>query len=130
MRVLGDINIACCVTSVIAQNPYTFTGGTNARDFTYLTQHDVTRTTSSLLPALQTQTAKVTIVETCQADSYSVTSVAQAITTYSTHFGKGILTRAQFFVVGSTEKQGVILTLYVVGRWTPFFPHHFPTTGK
>jgi hypothetical protein len=155
----GDINMACCVTSVIVQNPYAFRGGKNARDFTYLSAQDIKNTSSSLLPTLQSQTlsllptpqltplcstatasspsvgketktAKVTIVEICKADSYSVTSVARAITTYSTHFGKGMLTRAQFFVVGSTEKKGVILTLYVVGRWTPFFPRRFPTTGK
>lgn len=78
----------------------------------------------------ETQGATLTLVETCQADSYNVASVAQAITTYSTHFGKGMLRSVQFFVVGSTEKKGVILTLYVVGQWTPFFPRRFPTTGK
>jgi Baseplate J-like protein len=155
----GDINQACCVTSVLAQNPYSFTRGTDARIFTYLTKQDVHKTLSSLLPTLQaatlsflpnprlhsscstttvsspsigkeTASASLTIIETCQADSYSEQSVAQAITTYSTHFGKGMLTSVQFFVVGSTEKKGVILTLYVVGRWTPFFPRRFPTTGK
>jgi hypothetical protein len=155
----GDINSACCVTSVIAQNPYAFRGGRNARDFTYLTKQDVTNTTAALLPALQTQalsllpppqlnplcsttttsepavgkettSAQLTVVETCTADSYRVSAIAHVITTYSKHFGKGILTKAQFFVVGITEKKGVILTLYVVGRWTPFFPRRFPTTGK
>ena len=29
----GDINMACCVTSVIAQNPYNFSGGRNAQGF-------------------------------------------------------------------------------------------------
>ena len=154
----GDINMACCVTSVIAQNPSAFTGGANARDFTYLTRQDVTNTTASLLPMLQTQTlsllpppqvhsscstttssspgvgketqsAQLTVVETCTADSYSVASVAHALTTYSKHFGKGILTKAQFFVVGITEKKGVILTLYVVGRWTPFIIRQY-WTGK
>src|SRR5258708_1808186 len=43
----GEINLACCATSIIAQNPYNFTGGKNARDFTYLTQQDVTQTTTS-----------------------------------------------------------------------------------
>ena len=155
----GDINTACCVTSVIAQNPYTFTGGKNARDFTYLTQQDIKQTASSLLPMLQgqilsvlplphlspvcsptvtsspgvgkeTTSGKLTIVETCSAVSYSVPSVAHAITTYSNRFGKGTLRKVQLFLVGVTEKKGVILTLYVVGQWSPLVVRHFPSTGK
>jgi hypothetical protein len=155
----GDINMACCVTSVIAQNPYNFTGGRNARDFTYLTKQDVISTITALLPTLQSQTlsllpaphlnpscstttssspsvgretpsARLTAVETCTADSYRVTSVAHAITTYSKRFGKGTLTHVQAFVVGVTAKKGVSITLYVVGRWHPFVMRRFPGTGK
>ncbi|HEX6484618.1 MAG TPA: baseplate J/gp47 family protein [Ktedonobacteraceae bacterium] len=143
----GDINEACCVTSVIAQNPYAFTGGKNARTFTYLTEQDVKRAVSPLLPTLQsrtlsilptphvlnptcttvttsspsvgkeTQSSQLTLVETCSADSYSVNSVSQAITTYSRKFGKGALTHVQFFVVGVRNEA---VTLYVAGRWQPF----------
>lgn len=154
----GDINMACCVTSVIAQNPYNFTGGRNARDFIYLTAQDVKNTASPLLPTLQastlsllpipqlnptcsttttssphvgkeTQSAKLTIVETCKAFSYSVESVAHAITTYSRRFGKGALTHAQFFIVSVSEKKGVNITLYVVGQWEPFIARRY-WTGK
>ncbi len=155
----GDINEACCVTSVIAQNPYNFTGGRNARDFPYLTSQDVTKATASLLPTLQLQTlsllpypqlnsscsttthtspsvgketpsAELTIVETCTADSYSEQALAHAITTYSKNFGKGTLTKVQFVVVSVTEKKGVSITLYVVGQWKPILMRSFPNTGK
>jgi Baseplate J-like protein len=155
----GDINIACCVTSVIAQNLYNFTGGRNARDFTYLTASDVKNTASSLLPTLQaealsllpnprlnpqcspvthtspsvgkeTASATLTITETCSAFSYSVQSVTHAITTYSRRFGKGTLSKVQFFIVDVTERKGVSITLYVVGRWNPFIARSFPNIGK
>jgi hypothetical protein len=155
----GDINMACCVTSVIAQNPYAFTGGRNARDFTYLTSQDVKNTITPLLPALQTAalsllpnprlnprcssvtytssgvgketvSATLTIVETCSAFSYSVQSVAHAITAYSRRFGKGTLNKVQFFIVDVTERKGVSITLYVVGRWNPFIARSFPNIGK
>jgi hypothetical protein len=155
----GDINIACCATSIIAQNPYNFTDGRNARDFTYLTQQDVTNATSSLLPTLHASTllllpnprlnsscsttstssphvgkeaksAQLAISETCSADSYSEKTVAQAITTYSKKFGKGTLTHAQFIVVSVSEKRGVTISLYVVGRWHPFVMRSFPNVGK
>jgi hypothetical protein len=151
--------MACCVTSVIAQNPYNFIGGTNARDFTYLTAQDVKHTASSLLPTLQGQTlsflpnprlnptcstvttsspsvgkettsALLTIIETCSAFSYNEKSVAQAITTYNTRFGKGTLTHMQLFVVGVSQRKGVLITLYVVGRWYPLLVRRFPSTGK
>jgi hypothetical protein len=155
----GDINMACCVTSVIAQNPYAFTGGRNARDFTYLTSQDVNNTATPLLPALQTQalsllpnprlnprcspvthaspnvgketvSATLTLIETCSADSYSVSSVSHAITIYSRRFGKGILSKVQFFIVDVTEGKGVSIMLYVVAHWNPSIAHTFPTTGK
>jgi hypothetical protein len=52
------------------------------------------------------------------------------ITTYSKRFGKGTLTHPQLFVVSVTEKKGVIVTLYVVGRWHPFVMRQFPNIGK
>jgi hypothetical protein len=147
----GDINMACCASSIIAQNPYNFTGGRNARDFTYLTAQDVNNTASSLLPMLQAKTLSVlptpqlnptcssvttsspgvgkevtsavlTIVEACSASSYNKTSVVHAITTYSKHFGKGTITHSEFFVVG--VKNEVVL-LYVVGRFVPFESRHY-----
>ena len=155
----GDINMACCVTSVLAQNPYAFTGGRNARDFTYLTRQDVTNTTASLLPTLQTRalsllpppqlnplcstttssspsvgketpSAQLTVVETCKADSYRVASVAHALTTYSKRFGKGTLTHVQVVVVGVSQREGVSITLYVVAQWHALIVRRFPGTGK
>ena len=43
----------CCVTSVIAQNPYTFLGGRNAKDFTFFSSQDVTNALLSLTSILQ-----------------------------------------------------------------------------
>ncbi|HEX6478481.1 MAG TPA: baseplate J/gp47 family protein [Ktedonobacteraceae bacterium] len=155
----GDINLACCATSIIAQNPYNFTGGKNARDFTYLTNQDVIHATSTLLPTLQTQalsllptpqlnsscsttttsspnvgketrSALLTIVETCKADSYSVTAVAHALTTYSKRLGTGTLTHVQTFVVGVSQRKGVSITLYVGAQWHPLVMRRFPGTGK
>ena len=155
----GDINIPCCAASIIAQNPYHFSGGRNARDFTYLTRHDVTNATASLLPTLdastlsllpnprlthhcstattsspsvgkETQSAVLTLIETCSADSYSVTAASQAITTFSRRFGKGTLTHVQFFVVGVSQSKEVSIRLYVVAQWHPFAMRHFPGTGK
>jgi hypothetical protein len=51
----GDINEACCVTSVIAQNTL-FHGGRDAYTYTYLSGQDVKNTTAPLLPTLQAQT--------------------------------------------------------------------------
>jgi hypothetical protein len=105
----GDINEACCVTSVIAQNPYTFTGGVDAQDFTYLTRQDVMGALASLFPQLQkqtlasfpssivlepacsttytstpaiglrTQSARLTVREICYAASYSLINAKKQI---------------------------------------------------
>lgn len=145
----GDINMPCCVTSVIVQNPYAFANGRNARDFTYLTSQDVTNTITPLLPTLQASTlsllphpqlnphcspvthasphvgeetasATLTLIETCSAFSYSVQTVIHAITTYSRRFGKGTLNKVQFSLVDVAERKGVEIMLYVTGRWNPF----------
>lgn len=126
----GDINEACCVTSVIAQNPYDFHGGKNASTYTYLTSHDVKSVTASLLPHLhqqalslfatslvldphcqsdvlsnwtigqQTTRAEITLTSTCTAFSYTLKSVSTAITAYEKHFGLGTLSHIQFQIVG------------------------------
>jgi hypothetical protein len=153
----GDINEACCATSVIAQNAW-FHGGHDAYTYTYLSDKDVQNATKPLLPTLQSQTLSVLpipqlnptcstvttstprvgketfkavlrITETCKADSYSVNSIAHAIATYSTRFGKGTLTHIQFFVVGATERKGVSIVVYVVAQWHPLLVRHF-STGK
>ncbi len=147
----GDINMACCVTSVIAQNPYSFRGGKNARDFTYLTQEDVTNAKAPLLPTLQTETLSVLprpqlnptcitattstpsvgketmsavlrITETCSAFSYSLQSVKDAISTYSRRFGTGKLTHVQFSVVGIKE---TVISLFVTAQWEPIVMRHY-----
>lgn len=155
----GDINIACCVTSVIAQNPSPFSGGSNARTFSYLRQQDVIRTTATLAPELQkrvlallpapyaqpscfirthsspgvgkeTWHGELTVVETCTADSYHVASIAQALTAYSQRLGAGTLTQRQIVVVGVSQHQGVRITLYVIAWWHPLVARRFPGVGK
>lgn len=153
----GDINLACCVTSVIAQNHYAFTGGRNARNFTYLTKQDVSSTITPLLPTLHaqalslfpsspilnptcttatattpgvgkvTKSAMLTVVETCKAFSYSISTAKSAIVTYSKRFGLGVLTHLQFQVVGISATK---MMLYVTAQWKPIFVSRFPNIGK
>lgn len=146
----GDINEACCVTSVIAQNTL-FHGGRDAYTYTYLSDQDVKNTTAPLLPTLRLQTlstlpnpqlhptcttvttstpsvgketvnAVLRITETCKALSYIVSSVKGAISLYSKHFGTGTLTHVQFSIVGVKE---VVITLFVTAQWNPIIARHF-----
>ena len=146
----GDINEACCVTSVIAQNTL-FHGGRDAYTYTYLSDQDVKNTTAPLLPTLRLQThstlpnpqlnptcttvttstpsvgketvnAVLRITETCKALSYIVSSVKGAISLYSKHFGTGTLTHVQFSIVGVKE---VVITLFVTAQWNPIIVRHF-----
>lgn len=146
----GDINEACCVTSVIAQNTL-FHGGRDAYTYTYLSDQDVKNTTAPLLPTLRLQTlstlpnpqlnptcttvatstpsvgketlnAVLRITETCKALSYTVSSVKDAISLYSEHFGTGTLTHVQFSIVGVKE---VVITLFVTAQWNPIIVRHF-----
>jgi hypothetical protein len=47
-----DINEACCLTSVLAQNTVAFQGGQNERDYTVVARADIDNITSSLTAAL------------------------------------------------------------------------------
>ena len=78
----------------------------------------------------ETASATLTLTETCSAASYSVQSVTHAITTYSRRFGKGMLSKVQFFIVDVAERKGVSITLYVVAHWNPFVARSFPSIGK
>lgn len=148
----GDLNEACCVTSVIAQNPFVFTGGTTARSFTYLTAQDVTNASTPLLAHLQTQTlvlfpthivlepqcmsvitsnpvvgkettsATVSIHETCHAFSYSKHAVIIALTTYEKSLGAGTLAHTHYSVVASNQEN---IILYVTGQWNPMVVRHW-----
>ena len=146
----GDINEACCVTSVIAQNTL-FHGGRDAYTYTYLSDQDVKNTTAPLLPTLRLQTlstlpnpqlnptcttvttstpgvgketvnAVLRVTETCKAVSYTVSSVKDAISLYSKRFGTGTLTHVQFSVVGV---KAVVITLFVTAQWNPVIVRHF-----
>ncbi len=146
----GDINEACCVTSVIAQNTL-FHGGRDAYTYTYLSDQDVKLTTTPLLPALQAQTlvahpnpqlnpicttvttstpgvgketvnAVLSITETCKALSYSVSSAKDSISLYSKHFGTGTLMHVQFSIVGV---KNMVITLFVTAQWNPISVRHF-----
>jgi len=138
----GDINEACCATSVIVQNA-SFHGGRDAYTYTYLSAQDVQNATKPLLPTLQSETLSVLpipqinptcstvttssprvgketlnavlrITETCKAFSYRMSSVKDAIRTYSRRFGT--LTHVQFTLVGI---KGVLMTIYVTATLNP-----------
>jgi Baseplate J-like protein len=149
----GDINEACCATSIIAQNA-SFHGGHDAYTYTFLSEKDVQNATTPLLPMLQSETlsllsrpqvnptcttvtssspsigkettsAVLRITETCKAFSYRLTSVNDAVSLYSRHFGKGKVTHVQFAVVGI---KGSSITFFVTAQWEPNVVR-FPT-GK
>jgi Baseplate J-like protein len=139
----GDVNMACCVTSVIAQNPYSFTEGKNARSFMYVTSQDVTNAVSPILPRLQLQTlalfpttrvldpickttlAKsgltVHVTQTCTAHSYSLKSLSNHISAYKRNLGIGTLTNVQSQVIDISK--GVI-QVYVTAIWKPIVVRH------
>lgn len=150
----GDINEACCATSVIAQNT-SFHGGKDAYTYTYLSEKDVQNAVSPLLPTLQVQTlsllsypqlnptcitvtisspsvgrettsAVLRITETCKAFSYRLKSVNDAISIYSRRFGKGKLTHVQFFIVGIKSQ---LISLIVTAQWESAIVRRF-YTGK
>ena len=132
----GDINMACCVTSVIAQNPYTFTGGKNAQAFTYLTGQDIHHAVSPVLPQLQTQTiaglgfaleptcqtntqvhgVSVTVTDTCTGRSYHPQSVVTALTAFKKKLGVGTLSHVQTQIVGLSQGE---VKLYVTAVFYP-----------
>lgn len=149
----GDINELCCVTSVIAQNPYPFTGGRDARDYTYLTQQDVSQaiaenvttleaaaqahfaspivlephcsTTSKIYPAVgqEAATVRLTLKAVCTGISYSRTLAKNQITKAGMQYGQ--LTSVQFAIVGIMHKQGAImLRVYVTAVVRPIV--HIP----
>ena len=155
----GDINMSCCVTAVIAQNPYSFTGGRNARDFLYLTQQDVTRTlvllfphlkertiaafTSSIIleltcsmvsssqPAIgqETTTAVLMITASCTAISYDPAALQQQVRAQEKQFGE--LSAMHIALVTITQRKGVpILTVYGTAVVKPIVHTGFGNTGK
>lgn len=150
----GDINEACCATSIIAQNALLH-GGHDAYTYIYLSASDVQHATTSLLPMLQAQTlsflsrpqvnpvcttvttsspgigkettsAVLRITETCKAFSYSLHSVKDAISLYSRRFGTGKLAHVQFAFVGM---KGRSITLFVTAMWEPIVMRRY-YTGK
>ncbi|HVB23825.1 MAG TPA: hypothetical protein VNG51_17950 [Ktedonobacteraceae bacterium] len=155
----GDINMPCCVTSVIAQNPYNFAGGRNSRDFTFLSEKDVAGAVLSLTPPLQQETqalfkssivlnptcsinvrsnrtvgqegksALLTVTAVCTAISYSEIAAKNQIVRVGKQFG--ILTNIRYYIVQIGEKKGVItLRLYVSAVVHPVVHIHLENTGK
>ncbi len=154
----GDINEPCCVTSVIAQNPYTFSGGRDARDFTFLSKHDVANAVLSLIPTLQqetqalfrssivlnpsckidvrtnrttgeeTKSALLTLNSVCTAISYSETAVKNLIVVAGKQYGT--LSHIQYYIVRIDEKKGVMLHLYVSAIVHPVVHFRIQNTGK
>lgn len=150
---VGDINEPCCVTSVIAQNPYPFTGGTNAQDYTYLTAQDVAETqathiaqleatakahfatpivldphcstTSVVKPAVgsRTVTAWLMFHAVCTALSYSRTLALRQIIRAAMQYGQ--VSAIQFFVVSVFHRQAsTVLQVYVTVQIKPVL--HLP----
>ena len=157
--VAGDINEPCCVTSVIAQNPYNFIGGRNARDFTFLSSQDVTNALLSLTPSLQQETqalfsslivlnptcltthssslavgeegksASLTVTAVCTAISYSEIGAKNLIVAVGKRYGT--LSNIRFAIVGIAEKKGdVSLRLYVTALVRPSSQIRVKNTGK
>ena len=154
----GDINEACCVTSVIAQNPFGFSGGMNARDFTYLTAQDVSYAVSDTVQSLElqtqalftekiilepscatihtvspaigieTQSARLTLKSVCTAISYSTALAKNQIAEAGKRYGN--LSNIQFSIVGITDRKGVLLHLYVTAVVKPIVKTRYGITGK
>lgn len=150
----GDINEPCCVTSVIAQNPYNFSGGINARDFTFLTSQDVSyavtdriqgleqeaitlfpshivlepqcKSTTLVNPSIgsETKNAVLTLIIACNAISYSSALVKNRIVEIGKRYGE--ISDIQFSIVGITQKKGVVfLRLYVTATVVPIVHTRF-----
>jgi hypothetical protein len=52
----SDIDQACCGVSILAQNLYPFSGGSNSRDVTIVTKGDIANTTATIKTALDQET--------------------------------------------------------------------------
>lgn len=146
----GDINEACCATSIIAQNT-SFHGGKDSYTYTFLSAQDVQNAKASLLPTIHAQTlallpnpqlnsacATVTaaspgigrkaassvikITETCKAFSYHLKSVNDAVSLYSRRFGSGKLAHVQFAIVGM---KGTVINLFITATWEPIVIRRF-----
>jgi hypothetical protein len=155
----GAINMPCCVTSVIAQNSSSFTGGRDARDFLYLTQRDVTdalallippmkvrtlaaltstvmleptcSTVSSYHPAIdqETTTAVLTLTVSCTAISYDPTALQTHVRVQEKQFGD--LSAMHITLVSITQRKGVpLLFIYGTAVMKPIVRMRFGATGK
>jgi hypothetical protein len=142
----GDINEACCVTSVIAQNSTAFTGGRDGQHFTSVTKQDVYHAVTPLLSTLeqrvpqlftslalasscvptiaavppvgqQAATVNVTATVQCTAVSYNPHNVQNAIAAYSSRFGPGTWSNFAYQVIAVSKNKQI--TLYVTGNWHP-----------
>ncbi|HJT59533.1 MAG TPA: hypothetical protein VJ761_23695 [Ktedonobacteraceae bacterium] len=136
----------CCVTSVIAQNPYAFAGGKNAQRFLYVSKHDVSQAAQPLVTKLKTQAAslfptqrlvaldcaskvvampgigqkvtsvQVSVTATCTALTFHLQAVVQAVKAQSAGRGNGRLSDISYQVVGVSGKR---VSLYVTALWQP-----------
>lgn len=140
----GDINEACCVTSVLVQNASAFSGGRDGQRFTYVTKQDVYKTVTPLLTQLErivpqlfnsialsptctptiaasppigqrAERVSITATVSCKAVSYSPQSVQQAIQSYSSHFGKGELSNVAYQVIAIDKER---ISFFVTATWT------------
>ncbi|HJT57401.1 MAG TPA: baseplate J/gp47 family protein [Ktedonobacteraceae bacterium] len=145
----GDINMPCCVTSVIAQNPYAFVGGKNAQSFLYVSKHDVSQAAQPLVTKLTAQTAslfptrrlvalrcaskvvampgigqkatsaQVSVTATCTALTFHLQAVLQAVRGQSARRGSGRISDVNYQVVGVSGKR---VSLYITALWHPLLP--------
>jgi hypothetical protein len=146
-----EINEACCVTAVLAQNPFAFTGGKGAQSYTSVTTHDVDNAAFPLLTTLEAQTphlfpspalspqcdpiitatptigqraakVRVSVTIICTAISYHSQSVRNAIQAYSSHFGQGTLSNIGYQVIAVGKNNRI--TFFVTAIWKPFVARH------
>jgi Baseplate J-like protein len=147
----GDVNEACCVTSVIAQNPYAFIGGKDEQSYMYITKQDVSHAVAPLLTTLEAQVPQlfpslalspkcvptvseipaigqrvekvsVSVTVSCTAISYNPQSVRNAIHVYSSHFGQGSFTTSAYQVIAIGKNNRI--TFFVTATWKPFVARH------
>lgn len=147
--VAGDINMPCCVTSVIAQNPYAFAGGRDTQSFLYVSKHDVSQAAQPLVAKLTAQTtslfptqrlaalhcaskvvavpgighkatrAQISVTATCTALTFHLQAVVQAVRAQSARRGSGRLSGISYQIVGVSGKR---VSLYVTTFWQPLLP--------
>jgi len=75
-----DINQACCLPSVLAQNTIAFQGGQNARDFTYVTRADIDTVVTNLTAALSQSEHAALAVQISRSEALATPTCTPTVT--------------------------------------------------